>query len=208
MGSVLGEEHPLSRMADTAHALARQAASTATMLAIGVLAVADHRDWGIPMLCAAGLVELAALSGYILARHAQRDHVLRLIACGRSELPLPEVSREVRRIASPQHASQLARRLQRAFDEARRWHELTRSSRPPHGIRALGAHESDVDAILRQLRSGDAATPGVALLELMLCGSDESALYAGDKDALAEQLRRIRHLLNCPTVEASPRGGS
>jgi hypothetical protein len=137
----------------------------------------------------------------VLVRQIQREHVLRLIAGNQAELPLDEVSREARRLASPQHAVQLARQLERTLDDARRWHELVMTSRPPPGLRLLCEFAPEVETIVRQLRAGDASLPGVALLELMLSGGYESALYAGDKHALREQLSRIRHLLSRPEPE-------
>jgi hypothetical protein len=198
---VLGEDHPLSRAIMWAHALTRQVAATATMVALGVLAIAEGRAWGPRLLGAALLVELTLVGIFAFVRESQREHVLRLIASNRSQLPLEEVSREARRLANPRHAAELAGRLERVFDDAMGWHRLAVTSRPPPGIRLLCEFASEVDAIVSRLRDGEAALPGLALLELMLCGAYESALYSGDRNALREQLWRVRHLLSRPELE-------
>ena len=41
--------------------------------------------------------------------------------------------------------------------------------------------------------------PGLALLDLMLSGSYDSTLYAGNRDALRDQLSRISQLLGDDT---------
>jgi hypothetical protein len=193
---LLGESHPLSRATVWAHVLIRQAAVTSAMVALGVVAVAERRAWGPRLVASAVLVEVVLVGVRVFLCQIQREHVLRLIADGRSELPLEEVSREAVRLARPRHATQLAARLQRTFDDAVRWHELPVTSRPPQAIRQLREFALEVDAIVRHLRSGEADLQGLALLELMLCGDSDSALYVGDKRALREQLWRIRHLLS------------
>ena len=201
---MLGDEHPLSRNAVLIHTLAVQATVTSSTVLLGMLAVAEDRSWGIRLLCAAVLVELTLLGILALARQIQREHVLRLIASGGQRLRLPEVSREVTRLANPRYAAQLARRLERALEDAERWHQIPIGSRPPQGIRLLAGFAEDTRAIVEQLRGGHAAVPGLALLDLMLSNGYESTLYAGDRDALHEQLSRIGHLMGCGT-ERRPR---
>jgi hypothetical protein len=195
---VLGGDHPLSRAATVVHALVRQVTATSGVVALGVLAVAAHRTCGIRLLCAALIVELTLVGILALAQQVQRERVLRLIASGHAQLPVEEVACQARRLATPRHHAQLARRLERGLEEAICWHQLAVASRPPPGIRLLCAFAPEVHAIVDQLRSGKAALPGVALLELFLIGGYGSSLYAGDRDALREQLWRIRSLLSHP----------
>jgi hypothetical protein len=103
------------------------------------------------------------------------------------------------RLVTPGHREHLAERLERAFDEAVRWHQLPVASRPPTGIRLLRGFAPEVRAIVGQLRSGKSALPGVALLDLFLTGGYSSALYAGDEDPVREHLWRIRYLI-CGTA--------
>jgi hypothetical protein len=194
--SVLGADDPLSRAASVVHALVRQVAATSGVVALGVLALCEHRAWGVRLLCAALIVELSLVGILALALQVQREHVLRLIATGRGELPVEEVAREAQRLATPRHHAQLATRLERGLEEAVCWHQLTVASRPPPGVRLLCEFAPEVDAIVDQLRGGRVALPGVALLELFLIGGYGSSLYAGDRDALREQLWRIRSLLS------------
>jgi hypothetical protein len=193
--SILGADHPLARTAALAHVVTRQVVATSGALAVGVVAVAEGRMWGWRLFGAACLVEMTLLGIAVSVRQARREHVLRLIATGLARLPLEEVSREAGRLASPGHAQQLATRLERTFQDASRWYEFAIVSRPPAGIRALCLFGAEVDAILEQLRDRP-GLPGLASLELMLIGTGESALYAGDESALREQLWRIRCLLS------------
>ena len=201
---MLGDEHPLSRNAILIHTLAVQATATSSTVLLGVLAVAEHRSWGIRLLSAAVLVELSLLAIMALARQIQREHILRLIAVGGQRLRLQEVSREVNRLANPRYSAQLARRLERALEDAERWHQIPIGSRPPQGIRLLAGFADEARLIVEQLRAGHAAVPGLALLDLMLSNGSESTLFAGDRDALRGQLSQISHLIGRGT-ERRPR---
>jgi hypothetical protein len=194
--SVLGTDHPVSRVAVVVHMLARQGAATSGAVALAILAVAEHRPWGLRLLGAAVLVEFCVVCALCVASQLLKERVLGLIACGRWEVPLPEVSREVRRLSRSQHAPGLARRLHRALEEARDWHQLPVASRPPGGIRVLAALGEDVAAIIEQLQSDRATLPALALLELLLVGGYDSVLYRGDEQQLGEQLARIRRLVS------------
>ena len=193
--SVLGDDHPLSRSAILIHTLAIQATATSSTVLLGVLVVAGRRSWGVTLLTAAILVELTLLGIMALARQIRREHILRLIATGGPRLQLEEVTREVNRLASPTYSAQLARRLERALEEAEDWHQIPIASRPPQGIRLLAGLAEQTHAIVENLRAAPAATPGLALLELML-SDGFSTLYAGDRDALREQLWQISQLIS------------
>ena len=192
---VLGDDHPISRSATLIHTLAVQATATSSALLIGVLAVAERRAWGVRLLTAAVLVELTLLAILVLARQIQREHVMRLIASGGERVRLEEVSREVKRLASPTSSVRLARRLERALEDAEGWYQIPIASRPPQGIKLLAGFAEQTRAIVAQLRAGPAAVPGLALLDLMLSNDRDSALYDGDRAALREQLWRISHLM-------------
>ena len=192
--SVLGADHPLARTATLVHALARQVAATSVRWRWGCSPSTEGRRWGWQLLGAALVVELTLFGILAFARQVRREHVLRLIAAGRGRLPLEEVSRETLRLASPRHTRQLAARLERTFDDAVRWHELAFASRPPAAIRPLCSFAPEIEAIHAQLRA-QPAVPGLALLELLLIAGPDSALYAGDKSALRDQLGQIRLLL-------------
>jgi hypothetical protein len=194
---VLGRGRPLSQVVTLVRVLTWLMAAVSGAVAVGVLAVAGRRAWGIRLLGAALVAELVLFMLCALARQLQREHVLRLIASGRAGLPTEEISREAQRLVTPRHRDQLAMRLERALDEAVRWHRLPVASRPPPGVRLLCAFAPEVRAIAAQLRDGQPALPGIALVELLLTGGYGSGLYAGDHDLLREQLWRIRCLL-CP----------
>jgi hypothetical protein len=198
---VLGRDHPLSQMAAAEHVVAWLVAAASGAAVVGALGVAERRGWGIRLLCTALVVELVLLMLFALARQLHREHVLQLIAGGRAGLPVEEIAREAQRLVTPAHRAQLAERLERALDEAVRWHQLPVASRPPPGIRVLCAFAPEVRAIAGQLRGGQPALPGVAVLELFSTGGYGSALYAGDQDLLREHLWRIRYLL-CPAAPA------
>jgi hypothetical protein len=192
---VLGRDHPLSRMATLVRVVAWLVAAASGAVAVGVLGIAGHRAWGIGLLGVALAGELVPLLLFALAWQLQREHVLRLIVSGRAWLPLEEISREAHRLVTPGHRARLAERLERALDEAVRWHQLPVASRPAPEIRRLCGFAAEVRAIAGQLRSGQSALPGLALLELFLTGGYGSALYTGDEDVVREHLWRIRYLI-------------
>ena len=196
---MLGAEHPVSRSAVLVHTLAVQATATSSMVLSGLLAVVAHRSWGVRLLGAAVLVELTLLAILWLAREIEREHVLRLIAGGGQRLRLEEVAREAKRLANPGYKEQLAKRLERALEDAERWHQIPVAARPPQGAKLMAEFAPDVRAMIDLLRAGRAALPGLALLDLVISGGYESTLYAGDRDALGEQLRRIANLMRCET---------
>ena len=193
---VLGRDHPLSRMVALVRVLVWHVAAALGAVAVGAVGVADHRAWAIRFLCAALVLELALLMLFALARQLKREHVLRLIAAGNAPLAVDEASRETQRLANPGHRAQLAERLERALDEAVSWHQLPVASRPPTGIRMLCSFAPEVRAIVAQLRGGQPALPGIALLELFLAGGYGSAMYVGDEDLVREHLWRIRYLIS------------
>jgi len=202
--SELGRDHPLNRLAMLAKAAAWLAVAASAAAMAAALGTAERSGWGIPMLCAALVAELVLLMLFALARRLRREHVLRLIASGRARLPVEEIAREAQRLVTPAHLAGLAERLDRALDDALRWHQLPVATRPPPGITLLCGFAPEVRAITGQLRAGQSALPGVALLELLLAGGYGSALYACDQDLLREHLGRIRHLI-CPATP--PDGG-
>ena len=198
---VLGRGRPLSQMVTLARVLAWLIAAVSGVVAVGVLAVAGRRAWGIRLLCAALVAELVLFMVCALVRQLQRERVLRLIASGRAGLPVEEISREAQRLVTPRHRGQLAARRERALDAAACWDRLPVASRPPPGVRLLCGFAPEVRAIAGQLREGQPGLPGIALVELFVTGGYGSALYAGDHDLLREQLWRIRYLL-CPAASA------
>jgi hypothetical protein len=204
-GLVLGRDHPLSRMATFVHVLAWQLAATSGAVAVGALGVAERRAWGIGLLAATLAGGLVLLMIFALVRQLQREHVLRLITSGRAGLPVGEISREAQRLVTPGHCAQVAERLERALDEAVRWHQFPVASRPPPEIMRLCGFAAEVRAIGGQLRAGKSALPGLALLELFLTGGYGSALYAGDEDVLREHLWRIRYLIAPPQRQGADR---
>ena len=206
--SVLGAEHPVSRSAVLIHTLVVQATATSSTVLVGVLAVAERRSWGVRLLAVAVLVEFALLAILMLARQIQREHILRLIAGGGQRVRLEEVARQVGRLADPRYRLQLARRLERALEDAEGWHRIPIASRPPRGIKVLAEFAPDAQTMIERLRVGHTAVPGLALLDLVLGGSYESTLYIGDRAALGEQLGRINYLLGSGTVgnERATRG--
>lgn len=193
---MLGRDHPLSRTAVLVRALARQLVATASAVALGIVAIAERWTWGVRLLGAALLVEVTLLAIFAAARGVQRERLLWLIVKYGTLVPLEEVTREAIRLANARHSADLAGRLERALDDAVRWHRLPVASRPPPGIRLLCAFAPEVHAIAERMRSGQAALPGIALLELFMIGGYGSGLYAGNKSELLEQLTRIRHLLS------------
>jgi hypothetical protein len=194
--AMLGAQHPLSRACELLEVLARQAVVMLPVVAVGAIAVAQRRVFGVRLLSAAAVVEPTLIALIVFVGRVRRDHVLRLIAAGGEMLPLEQVSRQARALVNEKHLASLAAWLERVLEQAVRYEELAVTSRPPPGLRVLGQFEREVRAIVSGLSSGHVAVRGVALLELMRTEGYESAVYTGDQVSLREELWRVRHLLS------------
>jgi hypothetical protein len=193
--AALGPQHPLTRACELLEALLRQAVVMLAVAAVGAIAVAQGRGFGVRLLSAALVVELALIALIVLVERVRRECVLRLIAAGREMLPIEQRSREARALVGEQQLASLAGWLERALAQAVRYEELAVTSRPPPGVPVLGQFEQEVNAIMTELSSSQVAVRGAALLELIRQAGYASAVYAGDETAPREQLWRVRHLL-------------
>lgn len=192
----LAVDHPLARRTRLVGVLARQAATTGAVVAVGAIATLQRREWGPSVLGVAVLLTLALIAALVLARQARHEDILRLVAAGQGPLGLADVAHEADRLVGSAQRAALARRLDRALADAHGWHQIAVAQRPPPGIRLLVGLTNEVEDILERVQGGDVAPGGLALLELMLIGGYDSALYVGDRQALREQLWRVRYLLD------------
>jgi hypothetical protein len=196
---VLGDDHPVARAARTRHALAWQLAVTSGLVAACAADVLARGGAAIELLSSAAVVELGLVGVFAFASSRLHKRARDVIAdCGH-RIAAAEIDSERTRLASRRHREQLARSLERALYAAEHWHQLSITSRPPPTVRALcGCSKAarDVTSLVRDPRT---AVRGVALLDRLVCGGCSSALYAGRPGTLADELGRIRFLLQVPS---------
>ena len=192
----LGAEHPLARACEWLSALLRQALVLAALGALGLIALAEGIVAAPALLASVAAVGLAlGLAGAALG-HRKRRHALHLIAAGREDLPIAAVRRERCRLREPRHRDELAHWLDAICREAQHVGPRPLYARPlffPPTIRAV---QSELAEIASALGRKGAGARGVLRLQRLL-EQGGSPLYGHDAEALRQELRVIRFLLDC-----------
>ena len=187
---LLGPNHPFARGDRLQRDLRRQSVVTAAALAVGASAYAGGRGWGLPLLIAAGIVELGLGLALVLQGGLQRERVRELIIAGRDDLPLPRLQRERRRLLRPRQTRSLARALDELVRAAERWPRLVPSSRPVFDPRLVRAAGPQLHRIATRLREPSVSVRAVARVEQLLT-SGASPLYGRELEELRSELRLI-----------------
>jgi hypothetical protein len=187
----LGADHPFVRGQARRGDLCRQSLVTAAAILLGAIGTASGRSWGLPLLVAAGSVQLGLGLGLVLLTDLQRERARELIVTGRGHLPLPAVQRELRRLRSPGRRAGLADALEDLVQAAERWPTLVPTCRPVFDPRQVRAAAAELRAIAACLRQGRVTVRAVARVEQLL-SSGASPLYGREPEALRHELMRIR----------------
>jgi hypothetical protein len=185
-----GQNHPLVRGEQLRADFRRQSLVTALALLLGSLATGFGWTWGLPLLVAAGLVQVWLGVSLAFLDSLQHERALELIGEGES-LPLPGLERGVQRLSRPCHSTGLARALEDLVQIAERWPKLIRTSRPVFDPRTVRAAATELGAIAACLRTGEVSARALARVERLLT-SGRSPLYGTDADELKHELHRIR----------------
>lgn len=191
---LLGADHPLTRSTELVHTVAVQAITTVGTGVVGAVAIAARLSWRATVVRVAMIVELVLIVVLLITLQLRRADVLRVIAGGEEHLPLEEVAREARHLASRGHLSALAGRLELGLKHAREWDQAAGGARPREGVVLLRSFGPEVDQIVGLLRTPAPAPRGVAVLELLLIRVYGSTLYVGEIE-LERELWRTRFLL-------------
>jgi hypothetical protein len=144
----------------------------------------------MPLLIAAGIVQLGLGLGLALLAQLQRERARELIIAGRDALPLRALERERRRLQRPRRRAGLADALEDLVRAAERWPRIISTARPVFDPRQVRAAASELRAIAARLRASTVAVRAVARVERLLT-SGNSPLYGREPEALRHELRRI-----------------
>lgn len=188
---LLGSDHPVPRLAETIHAVRRQAlVCVAFTLALALLSW-PHTTRSLPLTASALLVDMFLVGAWAVLRHEHATRIHRLIATYGSDLPLIEVQKETLRLLDTRSRQRLAKRLLRILGSAERWSDLPPAQRPPPAVREL-AHDADlVRRVAALLVADHASARGVAMVEQLIANGYQSPLYAGNHVLLRQELGRI-----------------
>lgn len=193
---LLGNDHPLVRVADAATVVERQTLVCAAFLLATVTAAYPDLARAAPLIGSAATVTLALLASLGMLRRQRRIQA-RTVIIERGPLKLPHVQQQITRLGDKRYRARLAQRLRRAAHDAERWHSLLVASRPPVGILELVPHVGLVRAIADHLESSSPSVRGIALADRLLDDGYNSPLYAGDGYRLRCTLRQIMYELDC-----------
>jgi hypothetical protein len=163
---------------------------TAAAVLLGATATASGHKWGLPLLVAATIMQLGLAVGLALHAQLQRDRARELIIAGRSDLPLPTLRRERRRLQRPRQRRSLAHALDDLARAAERWPTFVPTYRPLFDPRHVRAATPQLRAIATRLRANTVTVRALARVERLLT-SGASPLYSRELDELRHELKRI-----------------
>jgi len=163
---------------------------TAAAVLVGAIGAASGRGWGLPLLVAAGIVQLGVGVGLALLAQLQRERARELIIAERDGLPLPALQREVRRLQRPRARAGLADALEDLVRAAERWARIVPTARPVFDPCQVREAAPELRAIAARLRASTVAVRAVARVERLLT-SGASPLYGPEPEALRHELMRI-----------------
>ena len=189
---LLGAEHPLARTEARVRTLLQQSTAVLTFAALAGFAWLIEPGGPYPSLLAAAAVVQAALAvALVLAVHAERDAVLRLIAEGRGGLPLATVARVRHTLLRPQRRERLGRSVEKLRGEVAR---PLRGPLPLYSRAVIQSVDGELARVVRLLRAPTVSADGVAMAVLLL-SSDSSPLYGDDAERLRDELGRLTFIL-------------
>ena len=198
---LLGPNHPIARGEGLRRDLWRQSLVTAAAVLLGATAASAHR-WGLPLLVAAAIVQLALAIGLALHAELQRERARELIIAGRNDLPLPVLRRERRRLQRRRRRRGLAHALEDLAQAAERWPMLVPTCRPVFDPRQVRAAAPRLRAIAARLRASTVSLRALARVERLLT-SGASPLYGREPEELRHELKRIEAELDAADTPGS-----
>ena len=202
--SVLGRDDALVYLLARRRVRVDQLAVTLVPIALGIVGILRHSDSAPVVLGAAVLVAVGLVFSVAFSAFEIRDRAQEVIAAGYERLPLRVVRDERLRLASRRERERFARSLERLLKDAQNWYRILPATRPPHGVHELRFAEREVREVASLLRSDPVHVPGVARTARFLSDGAASPLFGGDDEALRDELRRIRDLLDRDHAQAEP----
>ena len=193
--TVLRSDHPLLRATEAVRYTGRQWVHVAAVLTGGVIARIEGREWAGPLAgSAAGVLLILTV---LLAGHKrrERDCAIELILEGREGIPIAAVERQRRRLISDRTRHGLSGNLEDLIRQSASRSGLQMRVTPlPFEPTVLRMAAGELREVSGLLRTEGVSARGVARAE-RLVERAVSPLYGQDADALREELRRVRDLL-------------
>jgi hypothetical protein len=193
--AVLRSDHPLLRATEAVDYTGRQWVHIVAVLTGSAIARTDGRGWAGPLAGSAAVVLL--ILTVLLAAHKQRerDYAIELVLEGLETVPIAAVQRQRRRLLSDRTRNGLAGNLEDLVRQAARRPRLQMRVTPlPFEPMVLTMAAGELRDVIGLLRTQGVSARGVARAE-RLVERAVSPLYGQDADALREELRRVRDLL-------------
>jgi hypothetical protein len=192
--SLLGQEHPLVLALERYRAAVARSLAVGAVLAGALLALASGEDAALVVVLAAAVVELGLVLGVAVRAGTKRELVLELISEGHADVPIAEVEHARAQLARPEAHEKLAHDLDDLREQATAWRPTLPMPRVTFHPRVIRAVAPELERLAADVRSADAALPGLAQLERSL-RDGTSPLYGASAEALRQHLRQIRFLL-------------
>jgi hypothetical protein len=203
--AILGTDHPLVDLLRATRTTVDQAVAIAATQAAGVgLLLTDH-PWGLELLIA-GTVAQLALGLRLLVQIETRHDVCRdLIIEEHAAHGVLVLERERHRLLAADRRQRLAQSFEELAATAARPLPRVPASRPYFNVRIVRPVAGELREVGSLLRSDTASVRGVALAERLLTFPG-SPLWGTEAIALTEELARIKYLLAQPPYQ-TPRPG-
>lgn len=191
--AMLGAGHPLVRLLRRFETAREQVAWVTALQAGGAIFSLGASPLGLPLIVAAGVVQVALTGRILFLRMLRRELCLQLIVEGRATLPLSCVEVVCRRLRHPRTSEQLAGALEDLVETATR-PRTGAGPRPVVDVGAIRAVANELREVAALLRAGRPGVRGVALVQLLLT-SGATPLYRPEVEPLRRELGRARYLL-------------
>jgi hypothetical protein len=192
--ALLGPHHPFVLVSDRLDVLAEQSLVIAAVLSVSIFLLVAGLSGAVWLVLASAVAQVRFACVFALVAERKHELVLNLIIQGRGDLPLVAIERQRRRILGQEHREQLAQWLDAVRREAEHPIQRPAFARPMYSARVIAAVAPDLAEIARLLRSDDPGLRGVARTQRLL-SDGTSALYGQEIDALHQEVRGIRFLL-------------
>jgi hypothetical protein len=167
----------------------------AAVLTGGLIARLENYGWALALIASAAITLVVLTLRLEAFRQREHDRAIDLILDGHDRISLAVVQRQRQRLASERTRQSLARSLEDTLHEAAKPLPLrARLSAVPVDPTVVAAAAGEIVEVVCLLRLPGASTRGVARAE-RLVEHALSPLYGRDADALREELRGVRHLL-------------
>jgi hypothetical protein len=203
--AILGADHPLVGLLRATRTTVDQAVAIAAAQAAGVGLLLTYHPWGLELLIAGTMAQLALGLRLLVLIETRHDVCRDLIIEDHAARGVLVLERERHRLAAANRRQRLAHSFEELAATAARPLPRVPASRPYFNVRVVRPFVGELREVGLLLRSDAASVRGVALAERLLTFPG-SPLWGAEAVALTEELARIKSLLAQPPHRALDRG--